>query len=581
MGEINSINNIAFRQNVTQTLPEKPETASIAENIEEKNGMSGSEKIMIGLGALAAITTACIVVKNLSKAGKTLKEGAEQTVSKVGETAEPAAAKTEKVAANAEDAAGHKPTQPKDSPAPETDDVIMPSHYGSISEYANSKVVDEINALTVSTAENANKIKDIFLKELGYDTNLINVKFVDDLRSGIQGGMNYLTGEVSFNKELLNSLSPQALAVLVRHELDHFDKAAKLCKSIGVDEYEKIFAGLDEKKFLDYSGKKCVFNKEFWQKASENADIKDFDAQHYQKALNDYLNRSENELVGVFDNFAEKVKYVDNPLEVSAYNIQHSLEKSLNVKPLQTLEYLSPHFNAAEKAVDNLLKRASLSQDKAIIFDALYIKAFNELIQEVPDLQNKHELVRAGIVFEKMVKLAKAGVEPDDIYQAFTQRQASIETTLFARNYDEATAIAVPTQKIMNNPDALASFKTRQENAKKVLLTSIELDRLKKLLGENTESYIKYLEQSKTADSQLLELYYTKIFCESNIRAGSADDAVANIKISDELKNKIFNNETFKKDIHSRFAERPEYKQSCLEAGVVSKARLFGLDISF
>ena len=102
----------------------------------------------------------------------------------------------------------------------------------------------KIGELPKGDSNNLQKITSMFLEDMGYPKDLIKVQFLKSGISGYQGDITggYFvpkTGEIFLNPALAKA-HPGAAAGIIRHELDHFQKSAQLCKSIGIQNYSKI-----------------------------------------------------------------------------------------------------------------------------------------------------------------------------------------------------------------------------------------------------------------------------------------------------------------------------------------------------
>lgn len=192
-----------------------------------------------------------------------------------------------------------------------------------IQPYQNKEVVEQIKNLKGSTVEVAEQSRNIFLKEMGFNPELVEVKQISQLEQGFNDfGLAFepVSGRIhiSPNYKGNNLLT----SVAIRHELDHFQLFADLCKSMGIENFRKML-------LVKYpQATPEMFNAEFWNKAIQSAKVlSPAEVARYTKAFKEY------ELPGLFnDSIFIKVKYFGNPIETRAYDIQASIGKSLGLK---------------------------------------------------------------------------------------------------------------------------------------------------------------------------------------------------------------------------------------------------------
>ena len=70
---------------------------------------------------------------------------------------------------------------------------------------------------------------------------------------------------------MLYQLDNKVLIAILAHELDHFDKLANICKSMGIDQFTKLF-----------NDNNISVNSMFWQNAAAKANDSNFDSKLYQ-----------------------------------------------------------------------------------------------------------------------------------------------------------------------------------------------------------------------------------------------------------------------------------------------------------
>ncbi len=270
-----------------------------------------------------------------------------------------------------------------------------------VGEYPNPAVVSKLKALTGTTEENVNKIKDIFMEELGYPKDLISVK-VGELPSGglfstrkALGGFNFADGSLILSKSMLSELSLDGLSQIIRHELDHFDKAVKVCKSIGVDEYEKIFKNIDPEMsnlYEKFYGIETTFNKAFFEKAIKSANIDDFDSTKYVEAISRKANQKIEDIPdnSLYSEWVGRLNYFEDPFEQSAFAIQKSLSKSLGEEYRTGFEEVLPVLRKVEDMLDDAVKSypPEFKITKSFLFDKFLRNAITKTDDRLLELYN-------------------------------------------------------------------------------------------------------------------------------------------------------------------------------------------------
>ncbi len=214
------------------------------------------------------------------------------------------------------------------------------------------ELLEELLHVKGTQVEKAMQIKDRFLRALGYKSpelvregNYIgNMDFTVDFFDG--------TLSVCNKKELpIKQLIPA-----IRHEIDHIDKFAKVVKSVGVDKAEKTFLfGLF--KFRNNIGK--FFDKNFWLKMSEDADITNFDVKKYLDAIKNYSYETTMgaEVDSIYTLFCRYHKYCNNEFEKSAYGIQKKFLKYYGEEDHLLPDIAGERFGRIKKLIESYIEK--------------------------------------------------------------------------------------------------------------------------------------------------------------------------------------------------------------------------------
>lgn len=234
----------------------------------------------------------------------------------------------------------------------------------NIIPYGNEATLNRISRLKGKSFEVAQSCKDNFLREMGHDPQLIKVeKLTPEQVAFSDVGMvfNLFTGNIAISP--FYSASTSTTAALVRHELDHFELFASLCKALGVDKYKRVLL----KSFPAASEK--MFNAEFWERASKNAkDLSPAEVKKYLKALYSYvLPTNEKDIYKI-------VAYHGNPIETRAIDMGAMVSKGLgsNSSVLNKTTLKSIICRRILRALDRIEKSAGEKIDKAEMVRMLY-----------------------------------------------------------------------------------------------------------------------------------------------------------------------------------------------------------------
>lgn len=201
-----------------------------------------------------------------------------------------------------------------------------------------------------------------------------------------------------------SSMSPTTQIAVLRHEMDHMEVCAKMCKSMGMDDFiqmlKKKNPNLDEK-----------LVRKRYAKLIETVDIKDFDAKKYIKAFQDYD-------MGMM-NLSSR-NYIGNPLESRAYRLQAQYDYN---NPLSRSNAITTNIYAE---VNEMLKTISKKTGKeftesdfnSLVGDSLLRRVVNptspfihqELAEEATKLmQQMLRNLDNGISIEKTAEIFKSG----------------------------------------------------------------------------------------------------------------------------------------------------------------------------
>ncbi len=244
----------------------------------------------------------------------------------------------------------------------------------------------------------ATEVRARMLRAMGYSRpELMKVKSDAMLPNGFMA-FDFFSGEL-LCANTLNGVNKAGKVALIRHELDHFDKATKIFKSVGAEAYSSV---LKKRFFLN----KNAVNNEFFVKMSKDADVTNFDLPRY---LDYFLNPK---LIRVndpksFDCLRNSNIYVTESLEDSAYLIQKRVLQALKQdEPLPSDVYGKPL-----KKVLNQLENMNVSDERRM-------EIYLGLVDAV-SAQNLSSFAKDKYIIEQVgVWLEKGYTSIDDILAA-------------------------------------------------------------------------------------------------------------------------------------------------------------------
>ena len=232
--------------------------------------------------------------------------------------------------------------------------------------------LDDLLKIKGCQSEKAMQIKDRFLRAMGY-------RHPELVRYGKSGNVD-LGIELFEGTLIVNTKEEIPLTILIsgiRHEMDHLDKMAKLVKAEGVETVEAALQkGLDSKNLRAFK----KFDREFWLKMSEDANITNFDSKKYLKALENYrYDLTGGQQQSFWQTLNLNELYCANELEKSAYAIQQKILKYYGEDTSLPIDIFGPGkpFEKIRNLMSELVSKSEIYEPKgfkgAATFDQLYL----------------------------------------------------------------------------------------------------------------------------------------------------------------------------------------------------------------
>ncbi len=236
------------------------------------------------------------------------------------------------------------------------------------------KLLDNLKTYTPKSVSSAENIVRKILKYKGYPEYILTIKIneSEDLKQKTQGSyiaalFNIQTGEMHINKVPLYQLQTEEVVAIIAHELDHFDKIAQVCKSMGTNAFIKM---------LNDNNMQNV-NYTFWNNAQAKANISNFDSQFYKDALVRYINQGTIDLVSSYSDLYRLSEHMRNPLEISAYEVSDFIFDYYNIETIEgPIKKLVKRFNSLDWTIYNLISKNEILKDERIaLFDYFFMQA--------------------------------------------------------------------------------------------------------------------------------------------------------------------------------------------------------------
>lgn len=309
--------------------------------------------------------------------------------------------------------------------------------------------------------------------------------------------INFLNGEIRLNSPIINQHPEVMLAPYLIHEYDHFEKAAKTCKLIGVEEFEKIVTS---------NGQLNGFDRNFWSIASESISVsKKFDVKKYTNALKEMMNnfnidwnRVDNE--NIYNYLLRDFRYITNPFEASAHKAQN--RATFNLVQFDTREWIKKPFSKVETLLDSIINARNLKKEaKPILFQQFYVDTIIKNDENLSELFAKY--------------LAEPSEETLSKYQqAFIQRSAQLNANILGLPLkvvlkDKADMLYKTARSLekCNDGDIITAY-TEALNFFMNKINNPDIgqnkERYTNLLRENTSDFLNFMTENNYEAPELL-----------------------------------------------------------------------------
>ncbi len=435
-------------------------------------------------------------------------------------------------------------------------------------EQTYNELLDRLKEYPEQSTNSIEQIVNRLLEYKGYYPNTVEVTYdsINQERAKTQGSymiaqFDFKTGKMIISKEKIYELDIKTIIAILAHELDHFEKLAVVCKSMGVENFANF---LNENKISE-------IDKEFWKQASEQTKNEEIDPQYYKEALERFINQNSIELTSSYSDFYRLAENMRNPLEISAYEVSDYIYDYYNIPREEgPLRQITKQFNNTDWAIYQTAKNNRiLSSERIALFDYFFSQAiknnypqYNEIYEKCINEKNG-DLSEFWLEFEKTLSnfYGRGQINNETLNKILqllkaTEQEAKNGLT----DIQAANAIKYKAELIKSNivyPNAL-------KNMRHALVSYLEFTKEKNINDPKGElnaiiDLICIDNEIYTNNSKQISLYYIKI----------PEEIKKRYKIDNKHKNYLFiyRNEEFKRMIaeKSTFISEEEYLKELIE----------------
>lgn len=265
-------------------------------------------------------------------------------------------------------------------------EIMEQYHLGSLPQkHPQMAKIKRLQTLPIE--QSVKESKKLFSQEIGIPEELINIEKMsasEEIRNILGNTGAYfdpITATLRYSTSKLNSMD---IPYILRHEMDHLEKFAKVGKSVGMKRFKELVCkGNPEME--------QYFNEQAWEKIFQKVNIEGFDAEPYINAIKTY-SPAEGQ---------KAFAYYGNLLEQSAYKMGAS------VNPMSTEQYV--HSRISETIIKKVDELKSVLGEK--FNSESYIKDFEYLTDEKSLMSKPGYIIKADIKvidrIERDISIAK------------------------------------------------------------------------------------------------------------------------------------------------------------------------------
>lgn len=383
-----------------------------------------------------------------------------------------------------------------------------------------NQLLDSLKTYPPQSINSVQQIVNKILEFKGYPagTILLTPDSLDESRTKTQGSylvatFQFPSGEMKVNRQQIYEMDIRELVAIIAHELDHFEKFAIVCKSIGINEFQKL---LEENGVTN-------FNKAFWEKASPYANTSNFDLKTYTDAIKRYLNQNKIELTSSYSDFYRMAENIRNPLEISAYSVSDYVYKYYNMPISEgSMKKITKKFNEVDWAIYNIVSaNPTIKEERIPLFDYFFSKAIIKNKPELTGVYNNCINNQDGDLTEFWLNFEKS-LSDFYIKGEMNKSNVKIVLSLLSSTLDEAragisdkeiaNALKYKVKTILSNivyPNAI-------KNIRKTALSYLKFIKERNINNPKTEldfilTLICIENELYNNDHRIIDLYYIKL----------------------------------------------------------------------
>lgn len=245
-----------------------------------------------------------------------------------------------------------------------------------------------------TTVESITKAKNMLLKKMGYDQELLKLEvFETDTIPGLMG-YEIQTGTLLMSKDMLKATN-QEVALILSHELTHFHDWVRYYKAVGHSNFTKNING--------------EINKDFYEKMAEYVNGRSIDT----KAMTDYLKSMDevSKLKGKYQQLKYKIYYALSPLEHSARETEKEVLEMFKKKGIKFEPKATPIETFAQESSSmaaHPLKQLELAHGNTT--ETFYNNHYDEALKKVnPQLYDIEQKLKTASNDEEVKNLLEEG----------------------------------------------------------------------------------------------------------------------------------------------------------------------------
>ncbi|MBR6164140.1 hypothetical protein IKQ26_09695 [bacterium] len=415
--------------------------------------------------------------------------------------------------------------------------------------------------LPPNTDQTAKTIVEKLLVSMGYPKNILPLNIENLSMTGAKtqasfpmGEFNIQTGKLTFNRQAIQRIDTPTLVAILAHELDHFDKAIKVARGVGVSRYVTIFP------------QRSASDSVFWTKNIQYANINNFDVQKYYNAIYRQANQLDMDLVSSYADFFRFSEPMRNPLELSAYAVSDRILIYYYGKPQNRgdMAKISSIFNNIDNALQTKAKsKPYLKNCVPALFDYYYRVAGLKLFPQYQSAYDYCNRNKKGDLTEFWIKFE------NNISDFYHQGKMSAETT--SKVYQLLSGTLKETSAQLTNDQINEIFKQKIMTMSSNLYSSKALTYMTGL----TNDYITFLTQTGTKDSTgELNVLIASICAENGVFTDNRDKvtSVNALKIRPLYKQRLYMNPEFLNQ-SKRFSSKEEYLVYLVKSSALTRRK--------